>query len=92
MNGEYRLEKLPGKVESFIKRLDRKIQRRIDEAFEYILRSPFRHSNPTVIRRLHGKKKGLYRYRLGDVRIIYRVNGEEKSIRILQIDNRGDIY
>lgn len=92
MNGKYQLEKLPSKVENFIKRLDEETQRQIDEAFEYILKSPFRHENPTIIGRFLGKKKGLYRYRLRNIRFIYRVDKRAKSIRILQIDKRGDIY
>ena len=92
MNGKYRLEKLPNKVENFIKRLDKETQKQINEAFEYILKSPFRHENPTIIRRFHGEKKGLYRYRLRNIRFIYRVDKKAKNIRILQIDNRGDIY
>ena len=82
----------PSKVENFIKRLDTETQRQIDEAFEYISKSPFRHENPTVIKRFRGKKKGLYQYRLRNIRFIYRVDAKTKSIRILQIDNQGDIY
>jgi len=63
------------------------MQRQIDEAFEYILKSPFRHENPMIIRKFRGKKKGLYRYRVGNIRFIYRVDKKAKSIRILQIDN-----
>jgi len=92
MNGKYRLEKLPNKVENFIKRLDTETQRQINEAFEYILRSPFQHENPTVIKRFRGKRKGYYRYRIRNIRFIYRVDAKTKSIRVLQIDNRGDIY
>ena len=88
----YALEPLPSKVENFIARLDREVQARINLAFEYIIGSPFRHENPTTIRKLRGKKKGFYRYRIGTIRFIYRVNRGERSIRIVQIDNRGDIY
>ena len=88
----YTLESLPRKVENFIKRRDRATQERINAAFEYITRSPFQHENPTTIRQLRGKKKGLYRYRIGDIRFIYRVDRDNRLIRIVQIDNRGDIY
>ena len=87
----YRLEPLPSKVENFIKRLDRDMQERISVAFTYIVRSPFRHANPTVIKRLRGNKKH-YRYQIGPLRFIYRVDRDNKLIRIVQIDNRGDIY
>ncbi len=92
MNQRYTLEPLPNKVENFIKRLNQDTQQRINAAFEYICQSPFRHENPTTIKRFRGKKKGLYRYRIGDIRFIYRVDRNKESIRILQIDNRGDIY
>ncbi len=36
--------------------------------------------------------QGLYRYRIGDIRFIYRVDRDNRLIRIVQIDNRGDIY
>lgn len=93
MNSQsYTLAPLPRKVESFIRRLDRETQERISRAFEYIVRSPVRHENPTTIKPLHGKKKGLFRYRVGSLRFIYQVDREEQIIKIVQIDNRGDIY
>ena len=88
----YTLEPLPTKVENFIRRLDRATQERINLAFEYIGSSPFQHENPTTIRKLRGRKKGFYRYRVGSIRFIYRVDRNERLIRIVQIDNRGDIY
>ena len=88
----YTLAPLPTKVENFIRRLEQETQARINIAFDYIVRSPFQHENPTTIKPLHGKKKGLYRYRIGDLRFIYQVDREERLIYIVQIDNRGDIY
>lgn len=89
---QYTLEPLPSKVENFIRRLDRETQERINFSFEYICNSPFRHENPTTIKKLRGKKTGFYRYRIGTIRFIYRVDRSERSIRIVQIDNRGDIF
>ncbi len=89
---QYMLESLPRKVVNFIKRRDQVSQERINAAFEYIVRSPFRHENPTIIKRMRGTKRERYRYRIGDIRFIYRVNREQRTIRIIQIDNRGDIY
>ena len=88
----YTLEPLPSKIENFIRRLDRVTQERINLAFAYITGSPFRHENPTTIRKLLGKKKGFYHYRIGSIRFIYRVDRNKRLIRIVQIDNRGDIY
>ena len=88
----YKLDKISGKVESFIKKLDRQTQSRLNSAFDYILESPFKHNNPTAIKRLHGKMDGYYRYRLGSIRFVYQVDRDKKLIKILEIDNRGDIY
>lgn len=89
---QYTLARIPRKVESFIVRLDRETQQRINQAFESITNSPFRHENPTTIKKLRGKHEGNYRYRIGNIRFIYEVDKELRTIRILQIDNRGDIY
>ncbi len=88
----YTLEPLPRKVGNFIRRLDQDMQERISVALAHIVRSPFRHTNPTIIKRLRGRKKERYRYRIGHLRFIYRVDRNKRLIRILQIDNRGDIY
>ncbi len=91
-NRRYTLAPLPRKVENFIKRQDQTTRERIDAAFEYITYSPFQHENPTTIKRLHGKKKGLYRYRIGYLRLIYEIDRNDHLIHIIQIDSRGDIY
>ena len=88
----YTLAPLPRKVENFIKRLNRETQVRVNVAFEYIVHSPFRHENPTTIKPLRGRKKGLYRYRIGDLRFIYQVDRGGRLIHIVQIDTRGNIY
>ena len=88
----FTLEPLPRKVENFIKRRDQTTRERINAAFEYITHSPFHHENPTTIRRLRGRTKERYRYRIGDIRFVYRVDRDKQLIRIVQIDNRGDIY
>lgn len=91
-NRRYTLEPLPRKVENFIKRRDQTTRERISAAFEYITYSPFRHENPTTIKQLQGRTKERYRYRIGDIRFVYRVDRDKQLIRIVQIDNRGDIY
>ena len=54
--------------------------------------SPFHHPNPTVIKPLRGPRKGQWRYRLGDIRIVYTVDQEARTIQIVAIDTRGDVY
>jgi len=41
---------------------------------------------------LVGQYKGLYRYRYGDYRVLYEIDLENKSIIIVRIGNRKEVY
>jgi mRNA interferase RelE/StbE len=41
---------------------------------------------------LKGVLKGLYRYRIGDYRIMYSIDRAENQISILYVGRRKDIY
>ena len=78
---------------SYLRRLPRQQQQAISAAFDHLCSvSPFQHPNPTTIKPLAGKYKGLWCYRTGDIRIIYDVNTEQRNIRIVAIDSRGNVY
>jgi mRNA interferase RelE/StbE len=83
---------LPKSVRKFIASRDTQTQRAIFDAFEAIRQSPFYHPAPKRIRRLHGKLAGYFRYRLGDIRIIYRVDVAHHVVQIDEVDDRGDVY
>jgi len=85
-------DSLPKSAQKFIASRDPKTQEAIFAAFDTICRSPFHHPDPRRIRRLHGKLEGSFRYRLGDVRIIYRVDVANHLIIIEVVDDRGDDY
>jgi mRNA-degrading endonuclease RelE of RelBE toxin-antitoxin system len=44
------------------------------------------------VRALRGELEGLHRYRLGRLRVVYRIVAEERRIRVIAIASRGDIY
>jgi mRNA interferase RelE/StbE len=44
------------------------------------------------IKKLKGEFEGIYRYRVGKIRIFYSIDIENKMIFILNIDFRKDIY
>lgn len=54
------------------------------------MRAIYKLPDGTDIKRLKGY--GLYRMRVGNIRIIYSIMEEIKVINIENIDNRGDIY
>jgi len=90
---EYTITRISHAAERFIRRRKRAVQEEIAQAFEYISTvSPFRHPNPTTIRKMRGKHQGQYRYRIRNIRIVYRVDKVRREIEVLEIDNRGDIY
>jgi len=48
--------------------------------------------NPYAGKRLHGELEGSCRLRIGDFRIVYDVNENNKVVIIHAIGSRGDIY
>jgi len=54
-----------------------------------MIKSPFKGRH---IKRLRGELAGKYRYEVGDLRIVYRVVSEEKTIFIEAIGPRADVY
>jgi mRNA interferase RelE/StbE len=44
------------------------------------------------IKKLKGEFKDLYRFRIGDYRLFYKIDEEESIIFILNIENRKDAY
>ena len=88
----FTIQRIARRAANYLRRLPKETQQTIIEAFEDICQSPFSHSNPTVIRPLKGPHKGRWRYSVGDLRIIYSVNVQEKSVEIVAIGPRGDIY
>ena len=71
---------------SVIRKLPPKKQRQIKEAVERIAEDPARG------KRLTHELKGLFSYRSGDYRIIYRVNFSEVCILVLTVGHRKDVY
>jgi mRNA-degrading endonuclease RelE of RelBE toxin-antitoxin system len=68
---------------------DSKTQKRICKALQTVKRDPFWHDK---IRKLRGKLKGRFRFRTDDIRIIYKVVEESKTIFVEAIGKRGGIY
>ena len=77
------------KAVKYYENLGDKTARRINKAIEAISRNPLEGLH---IKRLRGTHGGKYRYAVGDLRIVYRVNSEEKTVLIEAIGPRGDIY
>ncbi len=68
---------------------DSSLQRKLDRCFRVLAHDPRRHPN---IKRLKGKLKGYYRYRIGDYRVIYRIEEDRRLVIVVMIAHRSDAY
>ena len=71
-----------------LKKLNQTISKKIvAKVKNYLIQDPVKLGLP-----LKGTLKGLYRYRIGDYRIIYVIDQAEKKIVILNVNHRKKIY
>ncbi|MDM8565662.1 type II toxin-antitoxin system RelE/ParE family toxin [Candidatus Halobeggiatoa sp. HSG11] len=76
-------------AEKAYRNADKNLVKRLNRCFDYLHKEPFNHPN---ISQLKGNFAGLYRYKIGNWRIIYEVEEEQQVVNILQIINRGNAY
>jgi mRNA-degrading endonuclease RelE of RelBE toxin-antitoxin system len=74
-----------------IQSIDRKLQGRILEAIGDICQNPVTIRGDTV-KPLSHEMKGLWRYRLGDYRLIYQPVPATRQIILIRFDSRGGVY
>jgi len=70
-----------------IKKLPKSIQLKIADTISETL-----SKNPYIGEKLKGRYKGLYKYRIGNYRIIYNIQIDRLVILILRVANRKDVY
>lgn len=69
-------------------RADAGLQRRLDRCFRALAENPARGPN---IKRLKGRLRGYYRYRVGDYRVVYRLESE-RLVLVVLIVHRSAAY
>ncbi len=65
-------------------------QTRFKHMVKILEESPYHYGK--AIKRLSGELSGLYRYRVGKLRIFYVIISSERAVYITNIDARGDAY
>jgi len=68
---------------------DAKLKGRVAEAIDNIADNPYFNIH---IRKLHGQLAHMHRYRLGELRILYEIHEDIKTVRIKAIEWRGSAY
>jgi mRNA interferase RelE/StbE len=72
----------------FFERANASLQRRLDRCFDLLKADP-RAGNAKP---LAGKLTGHYRYRVGDYRVVYRIDERQRLVFILKIAHRSKAY
>ena len=78
------------KARKCYQKLDSDSQARFEKLLDILETSPFYYGK--CIKRLTGELEGLYRFRIGRLRIFYIIDIENKTVIITNIDVRGDVY
>jgi len=65
------------------------LAKKLSKCFEHLEINPYESNN---IKKLTGQLSGLYRYRVGDYRVIFDINEKSKSVEVLSIKHRKNAY
>jgi mRNA interferase RelE/StbE len=65
------------------------LQRKLDRCFDMLKVDPRRHPN---IKPLKGRLDGYYRYRVGDYRVVFRVDAPSRIVYVPAIEHRSAAY
>ena len=71
--------------------IDRKLQGRTYQAIAEISREPTTPRGDTV-KPLTSGLKGLWRYRIGDFRLVYHPDSESRHVTLITFAGRGNVY
>ena len=80
-----------GEFSKAIASIDRKLQGRVLQALDYLSTKPTVPKGNTV-KPLSGEHKGLWRYRIGDYRLIYRPDTDNTRVELITVVSRGSAY
>jgi len=76
-------------AQKFYQDADDPLVRRLNRCFDQLQRDPYEHSN---IKRLKGSLAGYWRYRVGDWRVVYRVDEDRHIVTVVLIAHRSKAY
>jgi mRNA interferase RelE/StbE len=80
---------LTDKAKAFYKFIDPAITKKLSRCYVILEQSPLNHPNITTLK---GNLSGFYRFRVGDYRVIYEVDDNNKQVRITNIAHRSEVH
>ena len=84
----YKVQLSP-KAKKFYQDAHRSLAKKLARCFERLEQAPRSYPN---IKSLKGNLAGYYRYRVGEYRVIYYIEDEEKIVVVIVIAHRSDSY
>ncbi len=84
--GPYRIEAAPS-ARRDMKRLVGPVRRRVADAIDALAETP----RPAGVKKLAGRGD-LYRVRVGDYRIVYRIEDDRLVVLVIRVGHRRDVY
>ena len=80
---------LMGQAERFYAAAQRPLARKLARCFEHLEQDPRRHSNAKP---LTGPLAGYHRFRVGDYRVVYRIDEPARKVLVVKIAHRREVY
>jgi mRNA interferase RelE/StbE len=68
---------------------DKALAQKIARCLQQLEQTPRSHPN---IKALKGNYAGYYRYRVGDYRVVYSIDGEKVQVFVIAIAHRREVY
>lgn len=84
----YKVELSPD-AQRFYARCDRPLARKLARCFAALEQDPLRGNN---VKPLKGSFAGCYRYRVGDLRVVYTIDNQAITVFVITIAKRSDVY
>jgi mRNA interferase RelE/StbE len=81
--------RLSAKAQDFYRKADKPLAGKLARCFERLEQEPHFHPN---IKPLKGSLAGSNRYRVGDYRVIYRIDDPQQVVHVLKIAHRSEVY
>jgi mRNA interferase RelE/StbE len=80
---------LSPEANTFYAHADWPLARKLARCFAQLERSPRQGNN---VKRLTGEFAGIWRYRVGDWRVLYRIDDQARRVMVLTVAHRREVY
>jgi mRNA interferase RelE/StbE len=80
---------LSPEAQRFYTKADKPLGKKLMRCFQQLESDPHRHNN---IKRLSGALSAYSRYRIGDWRVIFRIDDDRSRVYVASIASRSEVY